>query len=326
MNEEIEKALREFHRWGFAFAPTAITATAAQLDLFLHLESPITPQELAKKKGIPIRGLLRILRALARLDILAEEGNTYRINPTLAPLFSPSSPFYLGPFFLHTWKLQERWQELPQVVTTGKPLPRGEDPDFPVTLARGLFAVHWLQALELGEKVSIPSGTVLDVAGGSGVWSAGILKSHPQLKGTVLDLPQVVERGAKPILEEMDLLQRYTFIPGDMFQVDWGQGYSAAILGHICHALGRDEILWLMEKARTVLTPSGKLIVIDFLTDPQDPFSAIFSINMLVATEKGDVYALEEYTQWMEEVGFSTPKVIPMKGPWKSAAIVATPA
>ena len=326
MNEDLFNAIKEFHKWSFSFAPTAITATAAQLDLFSQLETPVTPEVLAQKKGLSPRGVSRLLRALARLGVLEEKRGTYRIKPSMTPLFSSSSPFYIGHYFIHAWKLQERWQSLPQVVTTGTPLPRRDDPDFPVTLARGLFAIHWFQALELGKRLSFPPGTVLDVAGGSGVWSAGILLEHPELKGTVLDLPQVVERGAKPILQGIGLSERYSFIPGDMFQVEWGQGYTAVILGHICHALGRDQILELMERARSALEPGGRLVVIDFLTDPQDLFPAIFSINMLVATDRGDVYSMEEYGQWLETVGFHLTEAIPMSGPWKSAALVATPA
>ena len=331
MKEDTPEAIKRFHEMAFSFAPMAVMATAAQLDLFSHLTSPKDLHTLAQETSLHPKGVHRILQALVRLGVLEreispEEGETYRVSPSLLPLFSPQSALYIGHFLIHAWKLQERWQELPRVIASGHPLPRERDPQFPVTLARGLFAIHWFQAKELAKRLSLNQGTVLDVAGGSGVWSAGLLEEYPHLKGIVLDLPQVVEGSAKPILERMGLIDRYSFIPGDMFQEDWGYGHTAIILGHICHALARDQILFLLEKARQAVSERGKLILIDFLTDPQDLFPALFSLNMLVATQGGDVYSQNQYRLWIENSGFRVSEVIPLSGPWKSAAFIATPA
>ncbi len=314
MEKDLANKIEELGEYGFAFAPARIIATAVQLDLLSLLEEAKTSEELSRIKGISHMGLTRLLDALVTLGILNKREDRYLLEEPMTQLFLPSSPLSMGRYFLHLENLHHIWGHLSQVVTSGKQVERKPDPEFPVTLARGLFPLHWFQALDLGEKIEIPDrGKVLDVAGGSGVWSAGILKHHPHLQGVLLDLPAVLEEAAKPILKKIDLLNRYRFLPGDMFEINWGKGYTCIILGHICHALGEDDIRNLIEKSRQAVGPQGILIIIDFLPHSQNTFPAIFNLNMLLATKEGGVHKQEEYSQWLRDGGFTIQEILP---PW----------
>ncbi len=57
---------------------------------------------------------------------------------------------------------------------------------------------------------------VVDVGGGNGALLARILKAHLALRGTLFDLPQVVER-ARPHLRELKLADRCEALGGDFF-------------------------------------------------------------------------------------------------------------
>src|SRR5262249_53395524 len=62
-----------------------------------------------------------------------------------------------------------------------------------------------------------PFGTLVDVGGGHGILIAAILRAHPQLRGVLFDLPQVVE-GAQPSLESAGLVERCAVMGGNFFQ------------------------------------------------------------------------------------------------------------
>ncbi len=325
MEKDLASKIEELGEYGFAFAPVHIIVTAIQLDLFHLLEEAKTSAELARIKGISYRGVTRLLEALVTLGVLSKRENRYLLEGPMSQLFLPSSPLCMGPYFLHLENLYRIWAHLPQVVTSGRQAERDRNPEFPVILARGLFPLHWFQALDLGEKLKTPDkGEVLDVAGGSGVWSAGILKHHPCLQGVLLDLPPVVENAAKPILNKIHLLNRYRFLPGDMFEISWGKGYKCIILGHICHALGEDDIKDLIEKSRQAIDPQGILIIIDFLPHPQNVFPAIFNLNMLLATKEGGVRSQEESIQWLRNGGFTIQQILSLRDKKGSKAFIAT--
>jgi|GEM_PF-1448184 len=324
MNGELIVRIEELRDYGFAFAPVRIIAAAVELDIFSSLEEAITPDELASARKLSLKGVYRLLEALVALRVLKREGERYRLEESVKELFLPSFPFYMGDYFLHSRTLQGMWSHLSQVIVTGEPIERRDDPEFPVVLARGLFPLHWGQALLLEDGLpSLREGTVLDVAGGSGVWSAGILHRRSRLQGVLLDLPLVVEGAARPILEKLGLLDRYSFIPGDMFQVSWGKDHSCVILGHICHALGEGDIQELLSRSLEALFNQGVLIVIDFLRDCRTSFVSFFSLNMLMATQEGDVYSLSQYERWLGQAGFRMLDVIPIHDAWGSAAILA---
>ncbi len=306
--------------WGFA-SPCVI-GTAAKLGLFAQLKTPASPQEVAEQSGLSLRGVHRLLHALRSLGILEQGEGGFCLAPGYKVLFDPGSLLYLGDFFVHAMALQENWISLPEVVKRGSPLPRKRNPDFFATLAKGLFAINWFPALELAGQLTTAEGRVLDVAGGSGVWSAALLHRNPRLKGTVLDFPPVIEDAAVPVLKRAGLLNRYSLLPGDLFETPWPTGYSMVLLAHIFHSFGQEQIVTILEKTKESLAPGGELVLVDFFrTD--DPFSAIFSINMMLATKNGNVYSTQQYQKMLEGTGFTVTQTIPLTSPWPCGAMVA---
>ena len=319
--EETLKSIQELF-WGFA--PACIIGTAVKLRLFPLLTTPRSAQEMAEEKGLSVKGTYRLLNALKKLGILDREEGRFFISEKYKPLFDPASLFYLGDFFIHATTLQQNWLYLDEVVTTGKPIPKEKkDPRFFAVLAKGLFGLNWSYAMEVAKKHPVESGKVLDVAGGSGVWSAALLIQNPNLEGVVLDMPSVIAHAAKPVLSRLGLKDRYSFIEGDLFSCEWGKDYSAVILGHICHSFGEEGILAMLKRCKEALDPKGKVIIVDFMRESNEIFPAVFSINMLLATPDGDVHSEEEYLRWLQTTGFKMEKQISLPSLWPCKALIA---
>ena len=69
-----------------------------------------------------------------------------------------------------------------------------------------------------------------------------------------------------------------------------------------------DQNQALIRRATMALNPGGQIVVQDFIMDEDRTspvFGALFSLNMLVATESGDTYTESEVRSWMEEAGLS---------------------
>jgi O-methyltransferase domain len=105
-------------------------------------------------------------------------------------------------------------------------------------------------------------GHLVDVGGGNGALLAVILREHPTLRGTVLDLPATVE-AARTMLAEAGLADRSDVVAGSFFDPlppgaggyllsaivhDWDDASARAILRRCAEAAGPDGAVFVVEK------------------------------------------------------------------------------
>jgi cyclopropane fatty-acyl-phospholipid synthase-like methyltransferase len=106
--------------------------------------------------------------------------------------------------------------------------------------------------------------------------------------------------------------------PGDMLQGGLGSGYDIILLNAICHMFSEEENRDIFRRARQALGPGGRLVVQDFILNPDKTgpqHAALFSLNMLVATDAGASYSELEYNEWMKDAGFAEVRRINLPGP-----------
>ena len=105
---------------------------------------------------------------------------------------------------------------------------------------------------------------------------------------------------------------------GDLRRDDYGSGYDLVFVSAICHMLGPVENLDMLRKCFAALAPGGRVVIQDFILekDKTTPLNAaMFSLNMLVGTERGSSYSEEEYADWLREAGFGEVRRIRLPGP-----------
>src|SRR5208282_3812990 len=103
-----------------------------------------------------------------------------------------------------------------------------------------------------------------------------------------------------------------------MLHEDFGSGYDVIMLNAICHMFSEEQNLDIFRRARQALAPNGRLVVQDFVLNPDKTgpqHAALFSVNMLVGTEAGATYSEVEYTSWMKAAGFAEVSRINLPGP-----------
>lgn len=112
--------------------------------------------------------------------------------------------------------------------------------------------------------VSVPDGArrLLDVGGGHGLYSVEFCRRHPDLRATVLDVPEARDAAAETV-EAAGMEDRISFRPGDYLRDELGSGYDVALLCNVLHAHDPREARRLLRRTAGVLEPGGRLVVLD---------------------------------------------------------------
>jgi SAM-dependent methyltransferase len=305
-----------------AFRRARIIMSAAQLDIFSKLASrPSTAEDLVRREGWGLRGAVILLDALVALGLISKsEQGEYRTMSGLEKWLTSEGEDSLVPMFLHGAALWNTWGNITEIVRSGRnPSPLDNDSRSDEDLAAFIGAMD-VMARPMSEKMAasldLSSFThLLDVGGGPGTYTKAFLERNPRLNATLFDLPKVVPMAAER-LHKAGLADRVRFVEGDYHTDPLPGGHDAVWLSAVIHSNSRAANKLLFQKIFDSLDKGGTVFIRDYFlnamrTAPVE--GAIFSVNMLAATEYGDNATYEEVREDLEAVGFSRVEMI-LKG------------
>ncbi|TYB69635.1 methyltransferase [Nonomuraea sp. PA05] len=139
---------------------------------------------------------------------------------------------------------------------------------------------------------------VVDVGGGSGVFVAEVLRAHPEVRATLVDLPGTVERGRR-YLAGLGLEGRCSFA-GQSFFEPLPAGGDVYVLKRVVHDWGDDEARRILRRCGEAAGPDGRVVVIETGDDPA--MVAEMSLRMLVLSG-GRERSVDGYRALVEEAG-----------------------
>jgi hypothetical protein len=256
---------------------------------------PKSAEELAKQIGAQPQALYRLMRATASVGVLSEgPDGKFSETPSSAVLRSNGNPSLRAFAILIGREWHGRgWSELEYCVRTGK---QALDKIYGTPIFEffrqheeegkifndAMTAVSTIQAPAVAAAYSFDGiNSIVDVGGGHGLLLATILKLNPNMKGTLYDVPQVVE-GAKvgPLKLLMD---RCTLASGDMFS-SVPEGADAYMMKHIIHDWPDDLCVKILKACRKGVNAGGKLLVVDSVIQPGNDFSPgkFLDLQMLI--------------------------------------------
>lgn len=322
-------------QFSFGYAPPLILEAAVRLKVFDALSAgPKTAEDLARELGASHRGLRILLNALVGLELLAKpQAGHYALTPEADAFLVGGRPAYLGGFFRHTSsQLIPRWLGLTEIVRSGKPATpvnqEGDGATFFETFVEDIFPLSRPAAMGLADLLSLPAATssvsVLDLAAGSGVWGISLAEKSPQVRVTAVDWPAVLPV-TRRVAERYKVADRFTYVAGDLLEVNFGTGHKVATLGHILHSEGPARSKELLKKTFTAMAPGGTIAIAEWLVNESrtGPVPGlIFAANMLVNTDEGDTFSLTEIGNWLKGAGFADVRTVDL--PCPSPLILAT--
>jgi acetylserotonin N-methyltransferase len=146
---------------------------------------------------------------------------------------------------------------------------------------------------------------LLDVGGGSGVFSVAIAQRWPRLRATVMDLSTMCA-AAQPYIDEGGCTDVVDTVAVDMFREPWPTGYDAVFFSNIYHDWDDRVCAELSAKTFDALPSGGRIFLHEMLMNDNGDgpaTTASFSLLMLIGT-RGRQYTLDELRGFLEGAGF----------------------
>jgi hypothetical protein len=151
---------------------------------------------------------------------------------------------------------------------------------------------------------------LVDVGGGNGHLVTTVLRANPGMRGTLFDMPPVVNR-ASAFLQANGVSDRCQTVGGSFFDTVPAGG-DIYILKSIIHDWDDEAATLILKNCRKVVPPQGKLLLMDIVLPAGNPqcFGMLFDLEMLV-TNAGCERTRAEFDKLLRNTGFRLTRVIP---------------
>jgi hypothetical protein len=302
---------------------SAISA-AAHFGIADHLESgPKSPRELASLTGTQERPLYRLLRANASVGVFTElEDGRFAQTPLSEPLRTDARPCvrHMAMMLTDDWHIR-CWEQLPWCIETGQPASyklHGKGmfdwmAQHPEKTGNFNQAMTDLSSGDAGAVVQSYDFSrfehVVDVAGGHGALLAAILDQAPNLRGTLVEMPHVIEGARKAGLLDR-FANRCTLEAASMFE-HVPSDADAYIMKFIIHDWYDPECIKILGNCRQGIRPGGRLLVVDQVVPARnEPGPAkLMDLEMLVLPG-GMERTEKEFRELFAASGFRLERII----------------
>jgi hypothetical protein len=254
-------------------------------------------EDLATAVKTEPKPLRRLLRALTCYGVFAEQEDGTFAHTDMSRLLredDPGSLRYISLWCTEPWTW-DAWPKLDEAVRTGHNVVEdlygkefftylNEDaPESADVFNRAMTRSSEQSAREVAALLDLSGArSVADVGGGQGHVVACLLDKYPAMRGSLLDLPRVVENALPRLREGGDLADRTRIVPGDIRAavpveadvyvikniLEWDDESTARTLGNVVRAGG----------------PGTRVVVIENLVDdtPSMRFSTAMDLLLLL--------------------------------------------
>ena len=322
-----------------ALKSAAALKGALDLGLFTALgRESKTSESLSKTIDAAEKGV-RILCDFLVIDgLLQKEGADYRSSPDAALFLDENSPAYLGSA-CRLWlgaEIFENFSDVAGAVRKGGTLLEdqgtleGDNPLW-VEYARIMAPImkpsaQFIADLAMKDISNDKPFRVLDVAASHGLFGIGIAERHPKAEVVALDWAAVLDVASENA-KKAGVADRFTRLPGNSFDVDFGEGYDVVLLANFLHLFDVATCTDFLRKVYRSLNHGGRAVTLEFVPNEDrvsPPDQAAFALNMLVMTTSGDAYTFKQLESMAADAGFARSELHPMMMGLPQSVVVST--
>lgn len=315
-----------FEHFRGAYATELLTCAVAHFNVFGRLaEQAMTRGELGRALGLADRPAMVLTTALLAFGLLIERDGKLHLTDLAREHLLPGGAFDVGDY-IGLAANSAGVLEMAERLRTNRPAEHGAGVAFIYrdgvrsAMENEAATRHFTMALAgramnvapvLAEKLPLGDAkTLVDVAGGTGIYSIALLQKNPQLRAIVLDRPEVL-KVADEMARQHGVAAGLQCVAGDMFR-DPIPGADVILLSNVLHDWDVPECKTLIARCAASLNPGGRLLIHDvFLNDALDgPLpAALYSAALFTLTE-GRLYSAAEYRAWLRDAGLTAGDVV----------------
>ena len=298
------------------FQRAQILFTAVEADVFALLETPTSAEAVADAAGWHPRGTRMLLDGLVSLDLVLKESGAYRNGELASQCLVPGAPTDQTHILRHKANSWATWSRLPEAVRTGTAPagPKAErTPEELRAFICGMADLARQSAQAVLNAIDLSTySNMLDIGTGPGSYAIAFLEAHANTRATLFDMPDVLPI-AREEVDKAGLTDRVAFQEGDLTTDTFAPGHDVILVSNIIHSYGPETNQSVIQRCFDALPPNGLIIIKDFILDPQrtaPEFGLLFALHMLLHTEAGDTYTVEDIATWTDTAGFAKGKRI----------------
>ncbi|WP_280447790.1 methyltransferase [Nocardia cyriacigeorgica] len=284
-------------------------------------EGPLPVEELAHRSDTDADALARLLRHLVCHGVFTEPSpGTFGENEIAALLRSDHPSRMRGYLDLDGFfgRMDLVFTGLLHTVRTGKPAWQEVfgAPFWHYLHTHPAMSAAFDEAMASGRLADEASGYdwssarhIVDVGGGTGTFLAHVLEAHPEARGTLVDLPETVERG-RHYLSARGLDGRCA-IAGQSFFDPLPTGGDVYVLCRVIHDWDDEQAAAILRRCADAAGPDGRVVIIEGYDSTGDPASfAEMNLRMLLISG-GRERSIEAYTALAATAGLTVADVQP---------------
>jgi predicted nicotinamide N-methyase len=265
-----------------------------------------------------------MLTLFVAMGLLERREGIYHVTPAAREHLCAHSPWFLGPYYA---SLKERpvCQDLLKVLRTGRPANWGGEKgkqDWHKSMETEEFAKQFTAAMDcrgvyLAQAVAKRTNlttrrSLLDIAGGSGIYACSLCAHFPTLSATVLEKPPVDKITASAVAAR-GFSARVSVIASDMLGAELPGGFDVHLYSNVLHDWDVPVVKQLLQKSFAALAPGGALLIHDaHLNETKTgPLHVAEYSTMLMHSTEGRCYGAGEMQEYLCEAGFGNVQFTP---------------
>lgn len=301
------------------YAEDLLILALVRLDFFTALAAEPTDLDgLCRRHSLHRRPADVMVTLFRAMGLIRETEGRWEVTETAREHLVSNSPWFIGPYYE---SLVDRpvVNDLLRVLQTDKPANWGSQasqPDWHKAMEKPDFARQFTRAMDcrgvfLAQALAkhLPAGgsrSLLDIAGGSGIYACSFCAHVPGLQATVLEKPPVDVICAQAI-EARGFGDRVRVVAGDMLADPLPRGHDLHLYSNVLHDWDVPIVRDLLARSFAALPAGGRLLIHDaFLNrDKSGPLHvAEYSVMLMHATQ-GRCYGTGEMEEWLTAAGFT---------------------
>jgi len=300
------------------YAVDLLTAAVCEFDLFTRLAAaPMTKAEICRAFGFAERPVDVMLTLFTADGFLSSGAGVFQPTPVAREHLVSTSPFFLGPYYA---SLKERpvVRDFVKILRTGRPANWGSyqhQKEWSEAMLTDEFATTFTAAMDcrgaylgaaLARTIAVgPRRSLLDIAGGSGIYACAIAAHHPAVHATVFERPPV-DRIAATLIARRGYSARVEVRAGDMFTDPLPAGHDLHLFSNVLHDWDFPQVRQLLAASFHALAPGGLILVHDahLNADKTGPLPVARYSALLMSVTEGKCYSTREMEELLTAAGF----------------------